>query len=89
MITKLQLIQIHGIDIEANFINKHNISVIWNYLKRKDVNTAKIFYLYFVQEMTLKEISQELEQNESTIKSNLYRTLKKLRKDFGGGKFEK
>ena len=88
MIKKLQLIQIHGIDIEANFINKHNISVIWNYLKVKDVNTAKIFYLYFVQEMTLKEISQELKQNESTIKSNLYRMLKKLKKDFGGGKFE-
>ena len=88
MIKKLQLIQIHGIDIEANFINKHNISVIWNYLKTRDVNTAKIFYLYFVQEMTLKEISQELKQNESTIKSNLYRMLKKLKKDFGGGKFE-
>ena len=38
--------------------------------------------------MTLKEISQELKQNESTIKSNLYRMLKKLKKDFGGGKFE-
>ena len=79
----------HGIDIETDFINKNNIDAIWNYLKTKDIHTARIFYLYFVSEMTFKEIANELGQKESTIKSNLYRMLKKLRKDFGGEKFEK
>ena len=35
--------------------------------------------------MTLKEISEELKINESTIKSYLYRMLKKLKKIFLGG----
>ncbi len=40
--------------------------------------------------MTFKEISQELEMNESAIKSSLYRMLKKIRKEcFGGEKIGK
>lgn len=35
--------------------------------------------------MTLKEISEELKINESTIKSNLYRMLKNVKKTFLGG----
>ena len=40
----------------------------------------KIFYLHYELDLTLKEIAQALEMNESTVKSKLYRSLKELRK---------
>lgn len=76
-------------DIEIDFITKENMDKIWQYIKKKNAEVAKIFYLYFVLEMTFKQIAVELEMKESTVKSNLYRMLKKLREEFGGEKFEK
>lgn len=73
-----------GIDIEQEFITKDNIEKIWNYLKRKNQTVAKIFYLHFSLEMTFKKISEELEMNEATVKTNLYRMLDKMKKEFGG-----
>lgn len=81
----LQQIQILGIDIESEFITKDNIDKIWKYINSINTDTAKIFYLYFILDMTLKEISEELKINESTIKSNLYRMLKNVKKTFLGG----
>ncbi len=49
-----------------------------------------MFYLYFIFDMTFKEISEELEINESTIKSSLYRMIRKIKKSYlGGGKNDK
>lgn len=76
-------------NIETEIITKQNIEQIWNYMKEKNIDTAKIFYLYFVLEMTFKEIANELQVKESTVKSNLYRMLKKLKETFGGERFEK
>ncbi len=78
-----------GIDIETDFITRNNIESIWKYIKTEDKNIAKIFYMHFILDMTLKEIAEQLEQNESTVKSNLYRTMKKLKKNFGGEVIEK
>lgn len=75
--------------METEFINKDNIDIIWKYIKANNTEIAKIFYLHFISEMTLKEIAQELEKSESTIKSSLYRMLKRLKNNFGGEKFEK
>ena len=58
-------------------------------MKEKNTDTARIFYLYFVLEMTFKEIANELKIKESTVKSNLYRMLKKLKEAFGGERVEK
>ena len=78
-----------GIEIETDFITKNNIESIWKYIKTEDKNIAKIFYMHFMLDMTLKEIAEQLEQNESTVKSNLYRMIKKLKKNFGGEVIEK
>ena len=51
---------------------------IWEYLARGDLLTFRIFILYFSQDVGLKEIAQMLHVNENTVKSRLYRTLKKL-----------
>ena len=50
-----------------------------------NITVAKIFYLYFILDMTFKEIAEMLEMNESTVKSNLYRLLKNIKESFLGG----
>ena len=71
-----------GIDIELDFITKENVDKIWRYLNSIDINIAKIFYLYYILDMTFKEISENLELNESTVKTKLYRALKNIKKNF-------
>ena len=78
-------IQILGIDIESDFITKDNIDRIWKYVNSVNITVAKIFYLYFILDMTFKEIAEMLEMNESTVKSNLYRLLKNIKESFLGG----
>lgn len=41
--------------------------------------------MHFALDMTFEQISEEMEINESTVKTNLYRMLKKIRKNFSGG----
>ncbi|MEI3411726.1 MAG: RNA polymerase sigma factor [Clostridia bacterium] len=69
-------------------ITKENINKIWEYIKNQNQISAKIFYLYFVLEMTFKDISKELNLKESTVKTNLYRMVKKVKEAFGGERFE-
>ncbi len=64
------------VDIEKSMFLKYDTKCVWKYLKKKIV--AKIFYLYFHLELTIKEISTELEVTESNVKYYLYRTLKEL-----------
>ena len=70
-------------DIEQNFITKENVKNVWEYIKNKDLVTTKIFYLYFVLDLKISEIAQELVLNESTIKNRIYRTLKEIKKNLG------
>lgn len=66
------------INIEKYVINNDDIEIIWNYLKRKKVIISKIFYLYYYDDMKIKEISKLLNISESNVKNYLYRTLKEL-----------
>lgn len=63
-------------------MNKITEEEIWSYLKNKSILVNKIFYLYYAEGLTLKQISIELNINESTIKSNLYRTKQEIRNIF-------
>ena len=71
------------IDIEAQMITKDNIESVWKYIIERNVLTGKIFYLYFVSEMTFKEIAKELGIKETTAKTKLYRMLKNIREMYG------
>lgn len=76
--------------MESEYITKDNIYKIWEYINSRDDNIAKVFYLHFILDMTFKQISEELELNESTIKNSLYRMLKNIKKlMLGGGNNEK
>ena len=71
-------------NIEKNMIDKDNLEKIWQYLKNKNIIIFKIFYLYYVDSLTIKEISNHLNINESTVKNYLYRTLKELKNIYKG-----
>lgn len=71
------------IDIEQDFITQSNVEKVWNYMREKDVVTTKIFYLYFVLGYKIEEISRDLQINESTVKSRIYRTLKEIKEKLG------
>lgn len=66
-------------DLEEEIINKENAKQVWEYVKTKDCNTSKVFYLYFGLDEKISDISKELGLNESTVKNKIYRTLKELK----------
>lgn len=73
-----------GISIEDIVIKKDDWEQIWNYIKnKKNQNIPKIFYLYYLLELTIKDISIELQVSESYVKNIIYRTLKELYSLFG------
>lgn len=47
-----------------------------------DETVGKIFYLYFVCDMKLGEIADELNMNLSAVKNKLYRTIERQKKKF-------
>lgn len=65
-------------DIESIILKNADIDEIWDFLKRKRAIIGKIFYLYYNEGYTIKEISECLNLKESYIKNSLYRTLKEL-----------
>jgi len=66
------------INIESQIIRKENIQLISKYLKKKKVIIFQIFYLYYDQDYSIKEIANELQISESNVKNYLYRTLNEL-----------
>lgn len=72
------------VDIQNIVIKNSDWNDIWKYVKnKKNQNIPKIFYLYYVLDLPIKEIAIELEVSESYVKNNLYRTLKELCSLFG------
>ena len=67
-------------DLEQDIITKENVSQVWEYLKNKNIEVTKIFYLYFALGLKISDISIELEITESNVKNKIYRTLKELKK---------
>lgn len=70
------------INLELEFITKENVEKIWNYIESKDIKIQKIFYCYYHLDMKIIDIAKDMQLNESTIKSYIYRTVKELRKIF-------
>ncbi len=71
-------------DIDDIIIREDNWNQLWTYVKnKKNQDIPKVFYLYYKQELSIKEISKCLRVNESYIKNLIYRTLKELSTIFG------
>ena len=73
-----------NINIEDMVIKKDEWEQVWSFVKNKrNQNIPKIFYLYYVRNLTIKDISNELHVSESYVKNIIYRTLKELCSLFG------
>jgi len=65
--------------LEEDFINESNISLVWDEIKKMEEVTQKIFYLHYVLDLKISDIAKEMNINESTIKTKIYRSLKQLK----------
>lgn len=74
------------ITIEDIIIKEDNWNIIWNYIKnKKNQDIPKVFYLFYKLELSIKEVSKELNKSESYIKHLIYRTIHELQDNFGNG----
>ena len=69
-----------NINLEKTVMDKFDTELVWKYLKKKNHNIAKIIYLYYYEDFTIKEIANSLNLTESNVKNYIYRTLKELRR---------
>ena len=67
------------VSIEDDLSRKYDLELIWEAIKKQDLIIQKIITLYYLEDMKLKDISVLLNKNENTIKSLLYRGIKKLK----------
>ena len=67
-----------NIDIENMILTKDTLDKAWNYLKKKKSIIPKVFYLYYYNNLTIKEIAKTLNLTESNVKHYLYRTIEEL-----------
>jgi RNA polymerase sigma-70 factor (ECF subfamily) len=70
---------------EEEILEEFPNSEIWELIKKEELIIQKVLTLHFLNGNTIKEISEELGINESTIKSKLYRALQKIKKELVGG----
>ena len=69
-----------SVDLDERIINETNIKEIWEFLKNKKDITPRVFYLFYILEIPIKEIAVGLNISESCVKNHLYRTQKELKK---------
>ena len=66
---------------QAHLLNKE----FWQNIKQMSARFSKmereVFFLRFMDHLSIKEISNALQRDESTIKTYMYRSLKKFRED--------
>jgi len=71
-----------GYEIEKKVFNNIASEKIWDEIKKEKLIVQKILAFYFLQDLSIKRISIILKMNESSVKNNLYRTIKKLKNKF-------
>lgn len=64
---------------DDTLIDKLTAKEVMGYLAEKDGLTKEIFFQHYFQDKTLKEIAENCNMKETTVKKRLYSTLKELR----------
>jgi len=60
-------------------INQMMFEYVRKAIEQKSEVVKKVFYLFYDVGLTIPEIAKELSISESSVKNNLYRTIKELR----------
>jgi RNA polymerase sigma factor, sigma-70 family len=72
------------LNIEDSFFLKYDIDLIWKEVCKEDLISQKIMSLYFLNDLKLSEIAKLLELNESSVKTKLYRAIKRIKSRLSG-----
>lgn len=67
--------------VEDDYIKRETFENAKKVIDSLDITTQKILYLHFFTDQTMKEIAILLEENESTVKSRMYRALRYIKKE--------
>lgn len=67
------------VDLLNLVIDQDQIDFVWNYLGNKKSIIGKVFFFYYYENYSLKEIAGILNISESNVKHYLYRTLKEIK----------
>jgi len=73
------------LNIEEDFLIQYDLETIWQEVCKEDIINQKIMMLYFMNDLKLSEIADILEMNESSVKTRLYRLIKKIKVKLNGG----
>ena len=60
--------------------NLYDLCVEKKYTRFLSRNEKQIFLLKYIDDLTIHEIAQTLNKNENTVKTHLYRSIKKIKK---------
>ncbi len=69
--------------VEDRVESRLTMERIMRHIETKPTDVQRIFTLYYYLELPIGRISAELNMNESTVKSKLYRTVHEIRKLYG------
>lgn len=70
--------------IEDKIVTDSLLEEIYEIISSKPSDVQKIFLMYYKLDMTIVEISCELDIKESTVKKKLYKTLEQIRRLYRG-----
>ena len=68
------------VDVEEELLGRELIDEIGALVRKKSLNSQKVFYLHYSKGLAVNEIAELLGMNESTVKKYLYSTLHEIRK---------
>ena len=66
-------------DYQQEYIQEYTNFDVMDSLKKLEPNERAVIILRFFEDLKLSDIARVLEENESTVKSRLYRALKVLK----------
>ena len=72
-------LQPDDMDIEDSICTNELVEEIHKYLKKKSQEIQRIFFLRFSLDLSISEIAELMELNDSYIKNKLYRTIGEIR----------
>jgi RNA polymerase sigma-70 factor (ECF subfamily) len=68
-------------DSLQSLIKKDFWNQVGSFLKKLSAMEREVFMLRFMDHLTIREVSEVMKKNESTVKTHLYRSLQKFRRE--------
>ena len=75
--------------VDEAFLNRETLREIRQIVDSKPEDTRRIFYLFYLHDQTIAEISQTMSVSQSFVKNRLYRLGNEIRTIYGKGGYLK